>query len=100
MMSEDANRAGDQATPTVQDLYDRIRVLEAEAKRYKVASLGMFDPVRVGQVVAQLQMERDAARALSDRVRLQLAECREACMGFAVQRDEAMAEVARLKRAR
>lgn len=34
----------------------------AKAERYHVASLGMFDPVRVGEVVAQLQMERDQAR--------------------------------------
>ncbi len=61
-MSEDAKRAGDQATPTVQALYDRIRELEAEAKRYEVASLGMLDPVRVSEVVAQLQKERDESR--------------------------------------
>lgn len=37
---------------------------QAEAERYRIASLGMFDPVRVGQIVAQLQIERDEARKL------------------------------------
>ena len=41
---------------------------QAEVERYHLASLGMFDPVKVGQVVAQLQMERDEARDLARRM--------------------------------
>lgn len=38
------------------------QALVAEVRRLELASLGMFDPVKVGQVVAQLQIERDQAR--------------------------------------
>lgn len=37
----------------------------AEAKHYRLTSLGLLDPVRVGQVVAQLQRERDEAREVA-----------------------------------
>jgi hypothetical protein len=41
------------------------QALVAEVRRLELASLGLFDPVRVGQVVAQLQMERDEARKVA-----------------------------------
>lgn len=54
----------------VADLIDEVR-------RLRIASLGMFDPVKVGQVVAQLQMERDEAREQRDHWRKLAAEERE-----------------------
>lgn len=48
----------------VSDLIDEVR-------RLRIASLGLFDPIKVGQVVAQLQMERDEARRERDEAQVE-----------------------------
>lgn len=49
----------------IECLWKEVSRLKKDADQYRLASLGMFDPVRVGQVVAQLQMERDEARQVA-----------------------------------
>jgi hypothetical protein len=54
-----------QARKDIPGLVAEVRRLKKDADQYRLASLGLFDPVKVGQVVAQLQRERDEARKVA-----------------------------------